>query len=151
MTKVMRLRGSDPAGAARPAPSSRRAALPLILLVGLGLAGCETAGSVGTVGLGVAEVTPRSKDTSVNIASLSDVVARNPRDAEAYNTRGAAYARQGDFDKAVGDFTKAVTIDPNNAAAYTNRALAYRQTGRNDLALADFNHALQAKIGRAHV
>ena len=151
MTKVMRSRGSDPVGqASRPrAVSARRVALPLVVLLGLGLAGCETAGSVGTVGLGVAEVTPRSKDTSVNIASLSEVVARNPHDAEAYNTRGAAYARQGDFDKAVGDFTKAVQIDPNSAAAFTNRALAYRQTGRNDLALADFNHALQANPNHA--
>ena len=149
MTKVMKLRGSDTVAQTSRAISARLIAMPLVMLVGLGLAGCETAGSVGSVGLGVAEVTPRSNETSVNIASLSDVVSRNPRDPEAYNTRGAAYARQGDFDKAVADFTKAVTIDPNNAAAFTNRALSYRQTGRNDLALADFNHALQANPNHA--
>ena len=118
MTKVMRARGSDLVGrATRLRVSRRRAAVPLVLLGGLGLAGCETAGSVTNVGMGIAEVTPRSKDTSLNLTSLTDVVARNPRDPEAYNTRGAAYAREGDFDKAVADFTKAVQIDPNNASA----------------------------------
>ena len=28
-----------------------------------------------------------------NIASLTDVIQRNPRDASAYNTRGVVYAR----------------------------------------------------------
>ena len=149
MTKAKTSSNSDLRTRIARASAFRRSALPAVLLVSLGLAGCETVGAVGSVGMGIAEVTPPSRDTSVNLASLSDVVARNPRDAEAYNTRGAAYARTGDFDKAIGDFTTAVQIDPNNAAAYTNRALAYRQTGRNDLALADFNHALQSNPNHA--
>ncbi len=136
----------------------RAVAAALIALSALALAGCESTGGMGAVGLGVAEVTPATRETSTNIASLSDVVSRNPRDAEAYNTRGAAYARTGNFDDAIGDFSKAVQIDPKSASAYTNRALAYRQTNHNDLALADFNRALEsnpnhapAYLGRANL
>jgi tetratricopeptide (TPR) repeat protein len=137
------------------APGARRV---LCLVLALGLAGCETVGAVGSVGTGVAEVVPPSKETSVNIDSLSDVISQHPNDPEAYNTRGAAYARTGKFAEAIADFTKAIQLDPNNTAAYTNRALAYRQTKHGDLALADFNHALQsnpnhapAYLGRANL
>ena len=61
----------------------------------LGLAGCETVGSITPPGTGIAEVQAASKDTSVNIASLTDVINRNPNDSDAYNTRGTAYARTG--------------------------------------------------------
>ena len=149
MTMVNGLSCLDRAGGFLGRMILTRAAWSVVVVAALGLAGCESAGSVGAIGLGVAETMPKTTDTSVNLASLSEVVARNPHDAEAYNTRGAAYARTGDFDKAIGDFTRAVQIDPNNAAAYTNRALAYRQTGHNDLALADFNHALQANPNHA--
>ena len=62
-----------------------------------------------------------------NIASLTDVIQRNPNDSVAYNTRGIAYAKIGRYQNAIDDFTKAVQLDPKFAAAYTNRALAYRQ------------------------
>ena len=136
----------------------RLGAVILPTLLALGLGGCETVGAVGSVGTGVAEVVPQNKDTGVNIESLSDVIQRNPNDSEAYNTRGAAYARVGNFSDAVADFTKAVQLNPRNAAAFTNRALADRQTSHPDLALADFNQALQANpnhvpayIGRANL
>ena len=96
--------------------------------------------------------------TTVNITSLTDVIQRNPNDAAAYVTRGAAYARAGQFNDAIGDFTKAVQIDPNSASAYNNRALANRQIGRNDAALQDFSKSISADpnyapayIGRANV
>jgi tetratricopeptide (TPR) repeat protein len=95
---------------------------------------------------------------SINIESLSDVVQRNPNDATAFNTRGAAFARSGRYSDAIADFNKALQIDPNNAPAYTNRGLAHRQTNRADAAYADFTKAIQADanygpayIGRANL
>ena len=128
-----------------------------MLGVALALTGCETV-SRGS-GAGIAEVVDdKSGAQQVNIESLSDVIAKNPNDANAYNTRGAAYARVGRYQNAIDDFTAAIRINPNYAAAYTNRALALRQTGKNDLALADFNKALQADprygpayLGRANL
>ena len=108
-----------------------------------GARGCDTisGGSVRRIAV-VEEDTPGHQQ--VNIASLSDVIQRNPNDPGAYNTRGAAYARVGRYSDAISDFNKAVQIDPNYAPAYTNRALAFRQTNRNDQALADFSRAIQA-------
>ena len=93
----------------------------------------------------VAEVdTDTSGANAGNIASLSDVIQRNPNDSVAYNTRGIAYAKSGRYQNAIDDFTKAIQIDPKFAAAYTNRALAYRQIGKDGPALADFNAAIVA-------
>jgi tetratricopeptide (TPR) repeat protein len=111
--------------------------------IAIALAGCDTV-SGGGRGAGIAELDTgeaSAAKASVNIGSLSEVVNRNPNDPQAYNTRGAAYARIGRYSDAISDFAKAVQIDPNNAAALTNRGLALRQSGRNDAALADFNRA----------
>ena len=81
------------------APSIRRFAPLSLTLVALGLAGCETTSR----GLGqrIAVVEEDTQGTSsVNIASLTDVIQRNPSDPSAYNTRGAAYARVGNYSSA---------------------------------------------------
>ena len=66
----------------------------------LALAGCDTVSNLSSQPA-VAELDTRDQaDASVNIASLSDVVSRNPNDPGAYNTRGAAYARTGRFSDA---------------------------------------------------
>jgi Tfp pilus assembly protein PilF len=88
-----------------------------------------------------------------NIGSLSEVISRNPNDATAYNTRGAAYARAGRYSEAMSDFNRAVQLDPNLAPAFLNRGLASRQTGRNDAAMQDFNRAISidANYGPAYL
>ena len=118
-------------------PTPTTAFLGAVALTAVALGGCETVGSAaGGRQYAVLEADTTGA-TNVNIASLSEVVQRNPNDAAAYNTRGAAYARAGQFGDAIGDFSKAIQIDPNSGSAYNNRALAYRQTGRNDAALQD--------------
>ena len=99
------------------------------------LAGCETVGSAAGPRQYAVVETDTTGATNVNIASLTEVIQRNPNDAAAYNTRGAAYARAGQFNDAIADFTKAIQIDPNSGSAYNNRALAERQVGRDAAAL----------------
>ena len=74
-----------------------------------------------------------------NIASLTDVVLRNPDDPQAYNVRGAVFGQANRQTEALADFNKAISLDPNYAQAYANRGLVYRRTGKLDLALADYN------------
>ena len=72
----------------------------------LALTGCDT---VAPRDPGVAVVNKEDPAvTSANLSSLSAIIARNPNDAQAYNTRGAAYAKTGHFSEAVADFTKAI-------------------------------------------
>lgn len=129
------------------------------LMAALALAGCETAMGIRPPGRGIAEISDTDpKAAATNIDSLTEVIKRNPSSAEAYNTRGAAYARVGRFSEATVDFTEAAKLDPNSAAAYTNRALAERQMGHNDTARADFDRAIAANpnhapayVGRANL
>lgn len=142
-----------------------RGALAALTALGLGaaLAGCDTVGGArnGLSGAApqIAEVAPDDPAAaSANIASLTEVINRNPGSAEAYLTRGNAFARNGRMGEAIADFSQAIKLDPNNAAAYTNRALAQRQLGRNDAALNDFSRAIEvnprhasAYLGRANL
>ncbi len=125
----------------------------------MALAGCETASGIRPPGRGIAEIADTDPEAaSANIDSLSEVIRRNPSSAEAYDTRGVAYAASAAFKKRVGDFTQALKIEPNNAPAYTDRALAYRQMGQNEAARADFDRGIEvgpkhapAYVGRANL
>ena len=93
-----------------------------------------------------------------NIASLTEVIQRNPNDAQAYNMRGSVLGRAGRNQEALADFDKAIALDANYAQAYANRGQVHRQMKQLDLALADYNKALAidqnyaaAYLGRGQV
>jgi Flp pilus assembly protein TadD len=69
-------------------------------------------------------------------------------DAEAYNHRGIAYYKQGQYDQAIADYTKALEINPKYADVYNNRAYAYYYLKDYGRAWADLHEAQQlgAKI-----
>ena len=46
-------------------------------------------------------------------------------DAQSYFDKGNSFYNEGDFDKAIADYTKAISIDPKYAEAYYNRGQAY--------------------------
>jgi tetratricopeptide (TPR) repeat protein len=68
-------------------------------------------------------------------------VELNPKHAPAYNNRGAVYARMGQYDRAVADYTRAAEIAPGYARAYVHRALAYYQLKDYDKAWDDVHIA----------
>ena len=78
-----------------------------------------------------------------NLASLSEVVRRNPTDVNALNMRGTAFAKSSNYERALADFNAAIDIDPQYYQAYGNRALVYIKMGRTDLAKADYEQALR--------
>src|SRR3954467_12218627 len=104
------------------------------------LAGCSGAGLISAPGWDTGDTTDAG--SAANLASLSEVVQRNPSDPQAYNIRGSVYGQTGAYALALADFNKAVTLDPRYAQAFANRGLLYRQTNKLDIALADYNRAL---------
>lgn len=78
-----------------------------------------------------------------NIASLTDVIQRNPNDPQSYNVRGTVLGRAGRHQEALADFNKAISLDPNYAQAYSNRGLVHRQMKRYDAAVADYTRAIE--------
>jgi tetratricopeptide (TPR) repeat protein len=76
--------------------------------------------------------------------------------ADAYNKRGAAYARKGQYQLAIGDYNDAMSLDTNNALYYFNRGSAFGSMRDYDRAIPDFDRALslqqdfaEAYIGRS--
>jgi tetratricopeptide (TPR) repeat protein len=117
----------------------RRTRLQAAFLLALLTGACQTVGG----GAIVEDKEEKRIASPTNIASLSDVVRRNPGDPQAYNMRGSVYGRAARFQEALDDFNQAIKIDSKYAQAYANRALVYREMKRPDLALADFNRAIQ--------
>ena len=80
----------------RVSTSVRTAARAALLLAAAALAACST-----TLDLSGGSSTPATEDAEAqatspaNIASLTEVVQRNPNDAQAYNMRGSVLGRAG--------------------------------------------------------
>ena len=53
----------------------------------------------------------------------------------AYTNRGVFYGLEGDHERAIMDFDRAVEIDPKLAKAYANRGASYLRKGDVDRAL----------------
>jgi tetratricopeptide (TPR) repeat protein len=77
------------------------------------------------------------------IAACSRILALNPKSAEAYNNRGNAYDRKGDYDRAISDLDQAIRLDPKNTVVYNNRGYAYTGKGDYDRAISDLDHAIR--------
>jgi tetratricopeptide (TPR) repeat protein len=66
--------------------------------------------------------------------------------AIAYSFRGIAYESNGQYDRAIADFDKAIGLDPNYAFAYSFRGDAYLKTGQHDRAIADYDRAIELGV-----
>jgi tetratricopeptide (TPR) repeat protein len=62
----------------------------------------------------------------------------DPTYPSAYNNRGIAWYRRGDFDRAIADHDEAIQLDPKDAQAYYDRGMAWEKKRRLREALADF-------------
>ena len=60
-----------------------------------------------------------------------------------YFNRGDEFHDKGDFDRAIADYTQAITIDPNYGEAYRNRGWSLFNRGDIDRAFSDYNEAIR--------
>lgn len=74
----------------------------------------------------------------------TDVLTKHPESHLAHYNRGVYYRSQGDDEKALDDFDRALSLKSNYARAYNNRgAIRYRR-GQNKRALEDFDRAVES-------
>jgi len=66
-----------------------------------------------------------------------------PSDPKTHNNLGDYYARMGELDKAILEFTTAIKLNPNYADAYHNRGLTYAQKGDLEMAKSDYQKAIE--------
>ena len=55
------------------------------------------------------------------LRDLDQAIRINPKDAGAYNARGAVYDELKQYSKAIQDFDRAIALAPDNAIYYFNR------------------------------
>lgn len=68
---------------------------------------------------------------------------------QGWLNRGMAFRQQGDMQKAILAFTKALEIDPKLTAAYVKRGNALGEIGQLDKAIADYSAAINIDPGQA--
>ena len=66
-----------------------------------------------------------------------------PNDAQGFNARGNRYSRNGAYEQALKDYTRAMELDPDFAEVYYNRGVSYYELGRYAEAIADFTRAIE--------
>ncbi len=69
----------------------------------------------------------------------------DPQDARAYNLRGVALAKQGDYQAAIAEFTRAIRRDPTCVDAFCNRALVYAALGNLGPAASDLAKVVEIR------
>ena len=71
--------------------------------------------------------------------------AGDPENARACNHRGVVFARRGEYQSALAEFTRAVRRDPTCADAFHNRALVYTAIGNIGSAASDFGKVVEIR------
>ena len=81
------------------------------------------------------------------IGQFTKIIEINPENAIAYNSRGSAYHKKGEYNNAVQDFTKAIEIAEKNntevATVYYNRGLSHSKLNKNNKAVQDFTKVIE--------
>ena len=78
-----------------------------------------------------------------------DAVHQAPEVARPHLNRGAAYQNQGNPDKAMADYTRALEINPRDFVTYSNLGMIYMDRADYDRAIFDFNQAIMIDAGYA--
>jgi tetratricopeptide (TPR) repeat protein len=94
-------------------------------------------GGAAPAGAGAAD-----EETLKKLEALGYITPENP---DAFNNLGQRYQEQGEYEKAIEQFKKALDINPNFPSALNNIGVCYGRVKRYDLAEASFQKALSLK------
>lgn len=156
----------------RHSMADRYAYLPILgpfFLAGLGIAWIWTMGSSlkrqGVAVKGVAAVVAvllcggmiflTEKQVSVwknSMVFWSYIIEKSPRPVSlAYHYRGELFDAYGQWDRAIDDFTHAITLDPVYIEAYARRGRVFAKTGWYDSAIEDFTSVIMLNPDYAEI
>jgi len=77
------------------------------------------------------------------IEAFNKAIELNPKDAVAYNNRGAAYGQIGNYKQQIEDCNKALQINPKDAVAFNNRGVAQGELGNYEQEIEDCTRAIE--------
>ena len=76
------------------------------------------------------------------IPLLTDLIRRNPQNADYYNGRAEVWRTKKDFDKALSDCNEAIRLSPS-AATYSTRGTVWAGKEEYDKAISDYSEAIR--------
>ena len=76
------------------------------------------------------------------ILDLNKRLETNPRQANLFKERAAAYYRLWNYEQAIADYSSSLALQPDDASALHFRGLAYEQIGQSERALEDYQQAI---------
>ena len=82
-------------------------------------------------------------DFKQSIKHLTQAIDSDPDHTLAYMSRGSAYFRSDQLDKAIADFDRAIQLKPGLARSYHLRGLAKERQGNDSEAMVDFEKAIE--------
>jgi len=65
------------------------------------------------------------------------------KSSKTFNALGYEYHKEGQYDKAIVEYNRALELNPQNFEAYVNRGNSYATKGQYNLAIADYNKAIE--------
>ena len=77
------------------------------------------------------------------IADCDEALRLKPKFGPAYENRGLARLRKGDYQQAIADSTQGIELNRLSPEGLVNRGVAYRALGEEDKALADWTAAIR--------
>lgn len=69
-------------------------------------------------------------------------LSQNPKDVDTLTSRGLAYEKAGEHEKAIADFDTALALKPNDSWILVNRGFSYYNMGKLDRALDDYSKVI---------
>ncbi|MDK9719420.1 MAG: tetratricopeptide repeat protein [Trichlorobacter sp.] len=121
------------------------AALIIGFLIGVMVGGKFMAGSKAPAGQAAIQQgsagMPNPGQSAARIAELEQLVAKDPKNLQAWITLGNDYFDSNQAQKSVQAYGKALELDPNNANVLTDQGVMFRALGFYDRALANFDKA----------
>jgi spermidine synthase len=93
------------------------------------------------------------KQMGVSETTLKDRIKSNEKDADAHEKLGTLYQNQGELDKAIEEYKKAIGINPNSLSAHSGLAYIYEGQEKFPEAIEQFKELLriQPNIPQLHV
>ena len=76
-------------------------------------------------------------------SSQSNPTAARNNTSNSLLAKAVAHSQQGELDKAIEDYTSAISFDPKSARAYAGRGDAYYRKGLYGLAIGDYDSAIE--------
>jgi tetratricopeptide (TPR) repeat protein len=95
------------------------------------------------VHLGVYNNMLKNNDLAIEYYSKSLAITTKKVAPFIYACRGRAYENKGEYDRAIGDYNKAIELDPELAGTYNSRGIAYTYKGEYERAIRDHEKAIE--------